>query len=298
VSPDDSVKTTVGGRELTVSNLHKVLYPGSGFTKGQMLDYYARISPFMLTHLSDRPLTMKRYPEGVQGPFFFEKHAPSGSPDWLARVLVPARSGHKPIEYIAVCDLPGLMWVANLASIEFHVPLWHAGRRRILPGPPDHMVFDLDPGDGTSVVECCMVGLSIVDVLTDRNLRCFPKTSGSKGLQLYAPLRGRPTWDKVRNDAHQIALQIEQELPDLVVSKMRKELRRGKVLIDWSQNHPAKTTVAAYSLRARPDPTVSTPVTWQEVADCADRGRPDLLSFTADDVLRRAETLGDLFAEV
>jgi bifunctional non-homologous end joining protein LigD len=298
VSPDATVKTTVGGRELTVSNLDKVLYPDSGFTKGQMLDYYARISPFMLTHLSDRPLTMKRYPEGVEGPFFFEKHAPAGSPDWLARVLVPARAEHKPIEYIAICDLPGLMWAANLASIEFHVPLWHAGRRRILPGPPDHMVFDLDPGDGTSIVECCIVGLSIVDVLKGRHLRCFPKTSGSKGLQLYTPLRGRPTWDKVRKDAHQIALQIEQDLPDLVVSKMRKELRRGKVLIDWSQNHPAKTTVAAYSLRARPDPTVSTPVTWQEVADCADRERPDLLSFTADDVLRRVETLGDLFAEV
>jgi bifunctional non-homologous end joining protein LigD len=298
VSPDATVKTTVGGRELTVSNLDKVLYPDSGFTKGQMLDYYARIAPFMLAHLSDRPLTMKRYPEGVQGPFFFEKHAPAGSPDWLPRVLVPARSEHKPIQYIAIGDLPGLMWAANLASIEFHVPLWHAGRRRILPGPPDHMVFDLDPGDGTSIVECCLVGLSIVEVLKGQHLPCFPKTSGSKGLQLYTPLRGRPTWDKVRTDSHQIALQIEQELPDLVVSKMRKDLRRGKVLIDWSQNHPAKTTVAAYSLRARPYPTVSTPVTWQEVADCADRGSPDLLTFTVDEVLRRVDTLGDLFAEV
>jgi bifunctional non-homologous end joining protein LigD len=298
VSPDPSVKTTVEGRELTVSNLDKVLYPDSGFTKGQMLDYYARISPVMLQHLSDRPLTMKRYPEGVAGPFFFEKHAPRGAPEWLARVSVPARSGERPIEYIAIGDLPGLMWAANLASIEFHVPLWHAGRRRILPGPPDHMVFDLDPGEGTSIVECCIVGRSIVDVLKVQDLRCHPKTSGSKGLQLYAPLPGRPTWDKVRNDAHQIAVQVERELPDLVVSKMRKELRHGKVLIDWSQNHPAKTTVAAYSLRARPEPTVSTPVTWQEVTDCADGGKPELLSFTADQVLQRVETLGDLFAEV
>lgn len=298
MSPNASIRTVVEGRELTISNLDKVLYPASGFTKGEMLDYYARIAPVMLAHLADRPLTVKRFPNGVDAPSFFEKHTPAGAPEWLKRVAVPSTSEGDTVEYSMVSDLPSLMWVANLASIEFHVPLWHVGRRRKLPGPPDHMVFDLDPGEGTSIVECCTVARSIADALKSRRLECLPKTSGSKGLQLYVPLRGRPTWDKVREDAHQLAIQLERDDPGLVVSNMRKSLRRGKILIDWSQNHPAKTTVAAYSLRPGPVPTASTPVTWPEVEDCERRKDPDLLRFTAADVLERVDALGDLFADV
>jgi bifunctional non-homologous end joining protein LigD len=263
-----------------------------------MLDYYARIAPVMLAHVRDRPLTMKRFPNGVERPSFFEKHSPTHAPTWLRRVSVPSTSEGDPVEYSVVCDRPGLMWVANLGTIEFHVPLWHVGRRRRLPGPPDHMVFDLDPGDGSSIVECCTVARHIADLLAERTSECWPKTSGAKGLQLYVPLAGRPTWDGVRDDAHRIAVQLENQFPDLVVSNMRKSLRRGKVLIDWSQNHPAKTTVAAYSLRAGPDPTVSTPVTWNEVAACERRADPDLLRYTAGDVLERVDEFGDLFAAV
>ncbi len=298
MSSASSVKTTIDGREVTLSNLEKVFYPNSGFTKGQMLDYYARIAPVMLGHLCDRPLTMKRYPDGVDGSSFFGKHPPSYAPSWLPQVSVPTGAAGEGSDYAVVCDLPSLIWVANLGTIEFHVPLWHAGRRRSLPGPPDHMVFDLDPGEGASVVECCTVALLIAEILEDRGSEVFPKTSGSKGLQLYAPLGGRPTWDKVREDAQGLAVRLERERPELVVSNMRKQLRGGKVLVDWSQNHPAKTTVAAYSLRARPEPTVSTPVTLAEVRACAEERSAALLTFTAPDVLERVDALGDLFGSV
>jgi bifunctional non-homologous end joining protein LigD len=288
----------VDGRELTVTNLDKVFYPDSGFTKGQLLEYYARIAPVMLPHLRDRPLTMKRFPDGVEGQSFFEKHVPSHAPDWLPRVEVPSTGSGGPVRYAVVNDLPSLMWAANLGTIEFHVPLWHAGRRRVLPGPPDHMVFDLDPGEGATIVQCCTVARHIAARLGERDLEAWPKTSGSKGLQLYVPLRGRPTWDGVRDQAHRLALRLEQDLPELVVSKMRKSLRGEKVLIDWSQNHPAKTTVAAYSLRARPDPTASTPVTWSEVHRCEQRADPGLLRFTGAEAVERVEREGDLFAEV
>jgi bifunctional non-homologous end joining protein LigD len=298
VSPDGSVRTVVDGRELTISNLDKVFYPESGFTKGQVLDYYLRVAPTMLAHVRDRPLTMKRFPNGVDGPHFFEKHVPVHAPDWLRRVSVPSNTEGGMVEYGVICDVPGLIWAANLATIEFHVPLWHVGRRRVLPAPPDHMVFDLDPGPGSTIVECCIVGRHIADLLADSERVCLPKTSGSKGLQLYVPLPGRRTWEAVRREARAVATQLESDHPDLIVSNMRKDLRHGKVLIDWSQNHPAKTTVAAYSLRARPTPTASTPVTWAEVAECARQGDPDRLRFTADQVVERLESLGDLFADV
>jgi bifunctional non-homologous end joining protein LigD len=296
VNRESSIKTTIEGRELTVSNLDKVFYPKVGFTKGEMIDYYARIAPVMLPHVVDRPLTMKRFPNGVDRPFFFEKHLPAHAPSWVHHVSVPSRTEGGAVDYGVVCDVPTLIWAANLATIEFHVPLWKVGRRRKLPGPPDHMVFDLDPGEGSTMVECCAVARHIAAELDDRSLASVAKTSGSKGLQIYVPLGGRPTWDKVRKDAYQIATRLETDHPELVVSNMRKSLRRGKVLVDWSQNHPAKTTVAAYSLRARPEPTVSTPVTWPEVAECHDSGDPDLLRFTADDVLERVGEHGDLFA--
>jgi bifunctional non-homologous end joining protein LigD len=292
------MKTTVGGRELTVTNLDKVFYPESGFTKGQVIEYYERIAPVMLPHVKDRPLTMRRFPDGVDGPSFFEKHVPAHAPDWLRHVSVPSSTGETTVEFCVVCDLPTLIWAANLGTIEFHVPLWRIGNRRKLPGPPDHMVFDLDPGEGSTVVECCRVARLIVDLLTDRDLQSFAKTSGSRGLQLYVPLGRRSTWQTAREDSRQIAKQLERQHPDLVVSTMRKSLRRRRVLIDWSQNHPSKSTVATYLLRARPEPTVSTPVTWEEVDQCADDGDAGLLRFTAPQVLERVNSFGDLFAPV
>jgi bifunctional non-homologous end joining protein LigD len=288
VSPE-RVMAEIDGRHLSLSNLDKVLYPQSGFTKGQVLDYYARIAEVMLPHLADRPVTLKRFPNGVDGMSFFEKHAPSHKPDWVHTAEVP--SSTEPIQFVVICDRPTLLWAANLAALEFHVPLWRVGRRRKLPAPPDHMVFDLDPGPGTTIVECCRVARLITKLLGEENV--FAKTSGSKGLQLYVPLQ-RVTSEKAREQAHKVAVAIEKDHPEAVVSSMRKDLRKNKVLIDWSQNNPHKTTVAAYSLRARPDPTVSTPVRWAEVDACAKSGNPGELQFETKDVLKRVEKYGDL----
>jgi bifunctional non-homologous end joining protein LigD len=287
---------TVEGRELSLSNLDKVLFPESGFTKGQLIDYYANVAPVMLPHVADRPLTMKRYPDGVDGKFFYEKHVPNHAPDWVRTVHVPTGDKGGEVEYALVCDLPTLVWAANLGTIEFHVPLWRVGRRRNLPAPPDFIVFDLDPGEGATLVQCCEVALGIEEILRERGLDPRAKTSGSKGLQVYAALAGRPSWEKSRSDAYAVATTLEQEHPGLVTSNMRKALRRGKVLIDWSQNHAAKTTVGVYSVRARTRPTVSTPVTWREVRNCMKSGDPSTLEFTTSDVLDRVEKEGDLFA--
>jgi bifunctional non-homologous end joining protein LigD len=291
-----SVQVTVENREMSVSNLDKVLFPDTGFTKGQLIDYYLKIAPAMLPHLQDRPLTLKRYPDGVDSKTFFEKHVPSHAPDWVRTVAVPTSDGEGTIDYAVVCDLPTLIWAANLGTIEFHVPLWRAGRRRKLPGPPDCMVFDLDPGENTSIVECCTVAGWVTEVLKGRGVDLCYKTSGSKGLQVYTALDRKKSWDALRSDAHDIALSLEKKHPELVVSNMRKSLRKGKVLIDWSQNHPAKTTVAVYSVRGRPEPTVSTPVSWDEVSACAAKGDAGRLRFTTADVLKRVAQKGDLFA--
>ena len=291
-----STRVTIGGRELSISNLDKVFYPENGFTKGHLIDYYVRIAEAMLPHLTERPLTMRRFPNGVEGKSFFEKHIPSHAPDWVPTVTVPLAEGHEDISYAVVNDVPTLAWAANLGNIEFHVPLWHAGRRRKLPANPDFMVFDLDPGEGTSIVECCVVAQYITNELEKNGTPCFAKTSGSKGLQLYAPAGNKSTWDGVRGRAYDLARKLETDHRDLVVSNMRKSLRRGRVLIDWSQNHPAKTTVAVYSVRARTLPTVSTPVTAEEVQRCAKQRKAQLLIFETSDVLRRVEQHGDLFA--
>ena len=289
-------RVTVGGRELTVTNLDKVLFPEVGFTKGQLIEYYVGVAPVMLAHIRDRPLTMKRYPDGVDKKYFYEKHVPSHAPSWVRTVRVPVAEGGQEIEYCVVCDLPTLVWAANLGAIELHVPLWRVARRRRLPGPPDFIVFDLDPGDGTTIVECCRVAGYIEEVLRERALESRVKTSGSKGLQIYAALAGRPTWERSRTEAHEIARTVERAHPDLVTSNMRKVLRRDKVLIDWSQNHPAKTTVGAYSVRGRARPTVSTPVTWAEVRRCLREGEPSALEFTTSEVQSRITQKGDLFA--
>jgi bifunctional non-homologous end joining protein LigD len=306
VSPD-RVVAAVDGRRLSLSNLGKVLYPATGFTKGEMLDYYSRIAPVMLPHLRDRPVTFRRFPDGVGAASFVEKHVPSHAPEWVTTVRVPSTgTGHGwggsgyagEVEYAVVADQPTLIWAANLAVIEFHVPLWRAGRRRTLPAPPDHLVFDLDPGPGTSIVECCSVASWIAGRLTGRDRDPLAKASGSKGLQLYLGLPARTGWDAARERALRLAQAVAKDHPELVVTSMKKDLRRGRVLIDWSQNHPAKTTVAVYSLRGTADPSVSAPVSWDEVRDCERSGDPRRLRFTPDQVLDRVQRRGDLFASL
>ncbi len=293
MSPE-RVRTEIDGRELSLSNLDKVMYPDTGFTKSQILDYYARVADVMLPHLRGRPTTLRRFPHGVDGMSFYEKHASDHQPEWIRTIEVPAKRGdHAPIEYIEVSDRPTLLWAANLASIEFHVPLWHVAKGKVIPAPPDYLVFDLDPGAGTSIVECCRVAQWVGDRLGRDAL--FAKTSGSKGLQLYTRVQ-RTSWEKLSDRAHELARAIERDHRSDVVSTMRKELRNGKVLIDWSQNNSSKTTVAAYSLRARPEPTVSTPVSWAEVDKCAKSGDPDTLRFETKDVLKRIGKYGDLMA--
>jgi bifunctional non-homologous end joining protein LigD len=296
VSPEARTRVDVDGREVSLSHLEKVLYPSTSFTKGDLIDYYVRIAPVLLPHVRDRPLTMKRFPDGVDGQSFYGKHLPAHAPEWVRHVEVPSRDGADSVEYAVLCDLPTLVWAANLAAIELHVPLWRVGRRRRLPAPPDYLVFDLDPGPGTTIVECCRVALDVVDRLGRLGADAVAKTSGSKGLQVYAPLPARWTWDRARSAAHELADALTGERPAAVVANMRKALRDGRVLIDWSQNHPAKTTVAAYSLRAVAQPRASTPVSWDEVTACADAGDPELLAFDAAAVLDRVDRLGDLFA--
>ncbi|WP_375481784.1 non-homologous end-joining DNA ligase [uncultured Jatrophihabitans sp.] len=291
----ESAKVTVDveGRHLTLSNLHKVLYPDAGFAKGEVIDYYTRIAPVLLPHLDARPLTVKRYPNGVDGQFFFEKNASRGTPDWVRTVTLPVPGSTKnreTIDFIVVEALPDLVWLANLAALELHVPQWQIPRRARKPRT-DLIVFDLDPGPPATIVECSEVALLLRDLLVADGFAPLAKTSGSKGMQLSAPIRCDDQ-ELPSRYAHRLAERLEQQRPDLVVSRMAKNLRPGKVLVDWSQNNPAKTTVAPYSLRARPQPTVSTPLRWDEVES------GETLSFTAADVLDRVEQHGDLYAGV
>ncbi len=297
VTGDRTVVTEIEGRRLVLSNLGKVLYPEAGFTKSDVISYYLKIAPVLLPHLADRPVTFFRCPDGVDGTGFFEKHLPRGAPSWVSGVEVPRRSGTggETMVYPVVGDVATLVWAANLAVLELHVPLW----RSVGPGEFglfDQMVFDLDPGPPATAVECARVALLLVDALErEGHADVAVKTSGSKGLQLYVPLDPPRQGADVRTEARAVARSIERNSRDLVVSNMRKDLRGGKVLIDWSQNSPVKTTVAAYSLRAKPWPTVSTPVTMAEVHGCATSGDPDALRFLPDDVLARVEQHGDLF---
>jgi bifunctional non-homologous end joining protein LigD len=290
----EKIAVEVGGRRLALSNLDKVLYPDTGFTKGEVIDYYSRIAPVLLPHLAGRPATRVRFPDGVGGNSFFEKNAPKATPDWVRTVTLPtpgSSRGRETIDFVVVEDLPTLIWLANLAALELHVHQWTVGPRGGVRGV-DRLVFDLDPGAPAALRQCAEVALLLRDVLTDLGLEPLAKTSGSKGLQLYVGLRETPA-DRAHGFARELAVAMEAEHPQLVVHRMDKALRTGKVLIDWSQNAAAKTTVAPYSLRARPRPTASTPVTWDEVAEAAD-GRD--LAFTAPEVLARVEEVGDLFA--
>jgi len=272
-----------------LSNPRKVLYPAVGFTKTDVVDFYLRVADVLLAHLAGRPLTLKRYPNGVEEKYFYEKNAPSHRPEWVRTV----RYGD--IDYVLCEDRPTLAWLANLADLELHTPM----ARAAAPGTPTMVVFDLDPGPPATIVECCTVGLWLEGMLRGLGLETWAKTSGSKGLQLYVPLNAPDaTQAQARTFAKAVAELLEAEEPGLVVSRQTKALRTGKVLIDWSQNDEHKTTVNVYSLRARERPTVSTPVTWDEVRDCAATGDPEQLAFTAEQVLRRVAEHGDLFAPV
>ncbi|HEV3410370.1 MAG TPA: non-homologous end-joining DNA ligase [Chthoniobacterales bacterium] len=284
----------VEGRRLPVSNLNKVLWPKVGFTKGQMIDYYIRVAPVLIPHLKDRPLTLKRYPNGVDKEFFYEKNCPSHRPGWVKTAKVWSHGNQRDMYFCLAQDLPTLVWAANLADIELHTSL--AKKRDV--AKPTMMVFDLDPGPPANIVQCCQVGLMLRDLLAEMNLKSWAKTSGSKGLQVYVPLNTAVTFDHTKALARAIAEHLEREHPDLVVHKMLKSLRTGKVLVDWSQNDEHKTTVNVYSLRAKEQPTVSTPVSWEEVEACLQKKDPEMLTFTSDQVLQRVDKTGDIFAPV
>jgi bifunctional non-homologous end joining protein LigD len=288
----NTFEATVEGRVLRLTNLDKVLYPKAGFTKGDMIDYYTRVAPALLPHLRGRPLTLKRYPNGVEGDYFYEKQCPAHRPDWVHTASVS--TGRKSIDFCLCEDLPTLVWLANLADIELHTSLSFADRIE----RPTMMVFDLDPGAPADIVQCCQVSVWLRAIFDPLGIESFAKTSGSKGLQVYVPLNTEVTYDDTKPFAKAVAELLEKQHPELVVSRMSKELRPGKVLVDWSQNDEHKTTVNVYSLRAKDRPTVSTPVSWDEVDRCLEAGDPSLLVFEHDEVLRRVEREGDLFAPV
>jgi bifunctional non-homologous end joining protein LigD len=284
----------IEGKRLSLTNLDKVLYPATGFTKGQVIDYYARIAPVLLPHLTNHALTLKRYPGGVDQEFFFEKNATKHRPDWVKTVPVWSAGNQRTVNYILANDLPTLVWLANLASIELHPSLALAKDISC----PAMMVFDLDPGPPANIVQCCQVGVWLREIFQHFGLQSFAKTSGSKGLQLYVPLHTPTDYDATKNFAHALARLLEQEHAELVVSDMKKQLRTGKVLVDWSQNDEHKTTISVYSLRAREHPTVSTPVKWEEVELALKKKDASLLVFEAHQTLDRVQKWGDLFEPV
>jgi len=282
------------GRRLSLSNLEKDLYPSYGFTKAQILEYYRRIAKFMLPHLKDRALTLKRYPEGVDKDFFFEKRCPSYRPAWVKTADLRPDDG----ERMTVClvnDLETLIWVENLASVELHVPLARTGS----PGTPDSMVFDLDPGDGVDILDCARLALILRELLFEMRLACYVKTSGRKGLHVYVPLnRKETTFEDTKKFSRAVAIIMQKNYPDLVTAKIAKEYRKKKVFINWAQNDSKKTMICVYSLRAREKPLVSFPLEWKELEDLAGQGDPERLQVLHSEAVSRAEKQGDLFREV
>jgi bifunctional non-homologous end joining protein LigD len=296
VSPQSgTVEVRVDDRTLRLTNLQKVYWPEVDFTKGQMIEYYTRVAPALLPHLRDRPLTLKRYPEGVDGQMFYEKNCPKHRPPWIETAKVWSGSNDRDMYYCMVQDLPSLVWVAQLGTIELHTSLSRGAKIE----RPTMMVFDLDPGPPATIVECCRVAGWLREWFLEHDMQAFPKTSGSKGLQLYVPLNVPGVdYEKTKQVSRDLAQKLERGHPKEVVHLQRKTLREGKVLIDWSQNDDAKTTVSVYSLRARERPTVSTPVTWDEVEACLEAEDPSLLVFDSAAVLDRVERMGDLFEPV
>jgi len=293
VAAATKVEVEVEGRELRLSNLDKVMYPETGFTKGQVIDYYTRVAPALLRHLEGRPLTLKRYPDGVNGEYFYEKNCPSHRPSWVKTRQVELQ--RKKVNFCVCDNLPTLVWAANLADLELHPSLSLAKSIK----RPTAMAFDLDPGQPAAILECCEVAIALMDTLADLGLECFPKTSGSKGMQVYVPLnQPRISYDQTKPLAKALAQHLEREHPELIVSSMKKSLRPGKVLIDWSQNDQNKTTVCVYSLRAKEHPTVSTPLEWKEVERALQDRDPDALVFESDEVVERIEERGDIFEPV
>lgn len=290
---EQAVVVDIGGRPVRLTNLDKVLYPATGFTKAGVIDYYRRVAPALLAQVKDRPVTRIRYPDGVDGEGFFEKNVPPGAPPWLRRQTLHASPGGDDegaeLVYPFLDDLAGLVWAANAAALELHTPQWRVGTRGGIRRP-DRLVVDLDPGPPAGLPECARVAVLVADRLRADGLDPLPVTSGSKGLQVYAALDGRRTAMAVRDYVHAIANHLAAVHPRLVVSVMKKDLRTGKVFLDWSQNHPAKTTITPYSLRARTHPTVAAPRTWDEIT------AGDLRQLEADEVATRLERDGDLLA--
>ncbi len=285
---DARIRVTIDGRDLELSNLDKVLYPAAGYTKGEVVDYYTRVAPVLLPALRDRPLTRIRYPNGVDGVRFYEKNTPAGTPGWvrLVRLPVPGSTMHRDtIDFVLVDDLATLVWVANLAALELHTPQWRVDQ----PGP-DLLVIDLDPGPGTGLAECARVALRVRDRLAADGIASYPKTSGRKGMQLCCPIAGVQPATEVLDYARRVAYELERAAPADITARMAKNLRPGKVFIDWSQNNAAKNTIVAYSLRAQPEPTVSTPLSWAEVQ------AGELSQFGPAEVLARIQRYGDLAA--
>ncbi len=283
----------IGNKTIEVSNLSKVFYPKTGFTKGQIIDYYIRVSTVLLPHLKDRPLTLKRYPDGVEGLFFYEKQCPPHRPDWVVTHAVPRSEGGD-IHYCVMNSLSALVWAVNLADLELHVFLHRAPKI----AQPTAVVFDLDPGAPADITDCCRVAMQLKSLLEKLKLKSFPKTSGSKGLQVYVPLNRAVTYEKTKAFARDIADELQRAAPESVVSNMQKSLRKGKVFVDWSQNDDHKTTVCVYSMRAMERPTVSTPVRWDEVEAALKKNDAKTLAFETEDVLKRVEKYGDLFEPV
>jgi bifunctional non-homologous end joining protein LigD len=290
-------KTQIGASKLSspvkFSNLDKVLYPQTGFTKGQVIEYYTAMAPIILPHLRGRPLTLKRYPNGVDQPFFYEKRCPSYKPSWMLTAHMPS-DRHGFIDYCMIDSADGLAWIANLASLELHTLL----SRSDDPERPTMMVFDLDPGPPADMLDCLRLALKIRELFAHLKIQIFPKTSGGKGLHIYVPLNTPVTFDQTKSFARSIALLLERDAPDKVISSMSRAARTGKIFVDWSQNDSHKTTVCPYSLRARPEPTVSTPIAWDEVESILKNKKTDKLVFRAAELRKRVDKIGDLFSAV
>ncbi|MFI1995862.1 non-homologous end-joining DNA ligase [Actinoplanes sp. NPDC020271] len=290
----DRIVVRLADRDLELSNLDKVMFPAAGFTKGEVIDYYTRISPVLLPHLRNRPVTRIRYPNGVDGVHFFEKNKPAGTPDWVRLETLPVPGSTKSretIDFVVVDELPTLVWLANLAAIELHTPQWRIGAH------PDMLVVDLDPGAPAGLRECGAVAVLMRDRLAEDGIAAYPKTSGKKGMQLCCPIAGTQDAVVVSGYAKRVAEELAKLVPGSITAKMAKQLRPGKIFIDWSQNNAAKTTVTPYSLRAGASPTASTPLTWEETEAMA-TGETEARQFSGAEALERAEEFGDLLADL